>query len=295
MAAGMGSRYGGLKQVDPVGPSGEVMLDYACFDAIRAGFGKIVFVIRPDFEDAFRAATEWIARRVETAYVFQELTALPDGFDVPADRVKPWGTGHAVLAAKDAVDGPFAAINADDFYGAKAFAVIADHLRTARDVDGVADFCMVGYVLEKTLTDSGHVARGVCTVDELGCLAQIVERTKIQRFGPDVRYTEDDEQWHDLAADTPVSMNMWGFTHGMFDALEAHFAAFLAERITVPTAEFYLVDVVDSLIRSGKARVKVLDTDAQWYGVTYKDDRARVREAIAEMVRAGTYPEDLRQ
>ena len=270
MAAGMGSRYGGLKQVDPVGPAGEVMLDYACFDAIRAGFGKVVFVIRQDFADAFGAATRWIADRVETAYVFQELDALPAGVTPPPEREKPWGTGHAVLAAKNAVDGPFAVINADDLYGARAFEAIANNLKTARDADGLADFCMVGYVLEKTLTDSGHVARGVCTVDESGALAEIVERTKIQRFGHDVRYTEDGEGWHDLPADSTVSMNMWGFTLSMMAALESEFEAFLAADLTTPKAEFYLVSAVDALIREGKDRVKVLDTDAQWYGVTYR-------------------------
>ena len=294
MAAGMGSRYGGLKQVDPVGPSGEVMLDYACFDAIRAGFGKIVFVIRPDFADVFRAATEWVARRVETAYVFQELDDLPAGMALPAERTKPWGTGQAVLAAKDAIDGPFAVINADDFYGAEAFQVIADYLKTARDADGVADYCMVGYVLERTLTDFGHVARGVCTVDDDGFLAGVVERTKIRRFGPAVRYTEDDEQWHDLAPDTPVSMNIWGFTPSMLDALESDFEAFLRENLNDPKAEYYLVSGVDALIGAGKARVRVLASDAQWFGVTYQDDKPRVQQAIADMVAAGLYPEDLK-
>ena len=294
MAAGMGSRYGGLKQVDPVGPSGEVMLDYACFDAIRAGFGKIVFVIRPEFEEAFRAATEWVARRVEMACVFQELDDLPAGTTLPEGRTKPWGTGHAVLAAAGAIDGPFAVINADDFYGAEAFKVIADYLTAARDADGVADFCMVGYVLERTLTDFGYVARGVCTVDDDGFLTGIVERTKIQRFGPDVRYTEDDAQWHDLAPDTPVSMNMWGFTPSMLDALAADFEAFLKDNLDDPKAEFYLVSGVDALVTAGKARVKVLATDAQWYGVTYQDDKPRVQQAIAQLVADGLYPEDLK-
>ena len=300
MAAGQGSRYGGLKQVDPVGPAGEVLLDYAVYDAIRADFAKVVFVIRPDFAEAFRTATEWVARRVETAYVFQELDALPGGLAPPPGRIKSWGTGQAVLAAKDAVDAPFSVINADDFYGAEAFQAIADHLRTAgedtpgEDTPGVADFCMVGYVLERTLTEHGHVARGVCSVDDSGYLARIVERVRIQRFGTDVRYTEDGQAWHDLAPDTTVSMNMWGFTPCFLDAVAADFEAFLAENLSAADAEFLLVGVVDAMIRSGKARVTVLPTGAQWYGVTYRQDKPRVRQAIADMVRRGVYPADLR-
>lgn len=295
MAAGLGRRYGGLKQVDPVAPAGEMLLDYAVYDALRAGFGKVVFVIRPDFAEEFRDATEWVARRVETAYVFQELGALPAGMAPPQQRTKPWGTGQAVLAARDAVDAPFAVINADDLYGAEAFALLADHLKTARDAAGVADFCMVGYILDHTLTEHGHVARGICSVDDSGYLARVVERTRIQRFGPDVRYTEDGQQWHDLPPQATVSMNLWGFTPCFLDTLKAGFEAFLAENLDRPEAEYLLVTAVDSMIRSGKALVRVLPTDAQWYGVTYQKDRPGVQQALAEMVRRGVYPADLRK
>ena len=296
MAAGLGSRYGGAKQIDPVGPTGQVLLDYAVYDAIRAGFGKIVFVIRADFADAFKAATgRWVERRVETAYVYQDLADLPAGLAPPPGRTKPWGTGQAILAAREAVDGPFAAINADDLYGAGPFRLLADRLEVARDTPGAAEFCMVGYVLERTLTDHGHVARGVCQVDPNGYLARITERTRIQRFGPAVRFTEDGETWTDLAPETIVSMNMWGFTPCFFDALAAGFETFLEENLNRPKSEFLIPGVVDSMIRSGRARVSVLPTDEQWYGVTYRQDKPRVSDAIAELVRRGVYPEDLRK
>ena len=295
MAAGLGSRYGGAKQIDPVGPAGEVLLDYAVYDAIRAGFEKVVFVIRRDFADAFRAATgQWVERQVDTAYVYQDLADLPGGMAPPPERSKPWGTGQAALAARSAVDGPFAVINADDFYGAESFRLIADYLKVARETPDVAEFCMVGYVLDRTLTEHGHVARGICQVDPNGYLTQITERTRIKRFGQAVRYTEDDETWVDLPHETTVSMNLWGFTPCFFDAIEADFRAFLKENLEVPGSEFLFVSVVDSMIRSGKARLRVLPTESQWYGVTYRPDRPRVRDAIADMVRRGVYPEDLR-
>ena len=296
MAAGLGRRYGGDKQVEPVGPAGEVLLDYAVYDAIRAGFGKIIFVIRPDFAEAFKASTgRWVERRVATAYACQDLAALPGGLSPPPQRTRPWGTGQAVLAAREAVDGPFAVINADDFYGARSFGILADYLKTVRDVGGVADFCMVGYPLARTLTEHGHVARGVCSVDAGGHLAGIVERLRIKRFGQAVRYTEDGDTWIDLPPQATVSMNMWGFTPCFLDALAKGFDAFLKENLHSPEAEYLIPGVVDSLIRSGKARVKVLPTDEQWYGMTYRQDKPRVEQAVAEMVRRGVYPADLRE
>jgi len=295
MAAGLGSRYGGAKQIDPVGPAGEMLLDYAVYDAIGAGFGKVVFVIRRDFAGAFKASTcRWVERHVETACVYQDLTDLPGGLAPPPGRSKPWGTGQAVLAARQAVDGPFGVINADDLYGAGPFALLAGHLKTARDTAAGGDFCMIGYALDRTLTEHGHVARGVCEIDADGYLTQITERTRVQRFGPAVRYTEDGQTWHDLPGQTIVSMNMWGFTPSFFDAIEAGFEAFLKENLNAPKAEYLIPGVVDSLIRSGKARVRVLPTNQQWYGVTYRQDKPSVQEAIADMVRRGLYPEDVR-
>ena len=294
MAAGIGSRYGGLKQIDPVGPSGEIVLDYAVYDALRAGFSRVVFIIRKDIEEVFRQEVgRHIEEQVETAYVFQELDKLPSGFDVPAGRAKPWGTGHAVLCAAEQVDTSFAVINADDFYGRGSFQVLGDYLRTARDADGVYDFCMVAFILDNTLTDHGHVSRGVCTADEQGQLASIVERTRIERFDQAVRYTEDDEHWHDLPADSIVSMNTWGFTPAFFDELRARFPAFLEKNLQTPKAEYLMPAVVDDLIREGKARVKVLRTDERWFGVTYPEDKPHVKTAIARMVDEGVYPESL--
>ena len=294
MAAGIGRRYGGLKQIDPVGPSGEIVIDYSIHDALRAGFGKVVFVIREEIEEAFR---ETIGRnvedRVETEYVFQRLDALPEGFEAPPGREKPWGTAHAVLCAAGAVTAPFAAINADDFYGRGAFESLSGYLSDARDDSGVYDFCMVGYVLENTLTDYGHVARGVCAVDNDGQLENIVERTKIKRFDGAVRFTEDDENWTDIDPRATVSMNMWGFTPGLMDELETRFRRFLEEFGNDPKKEFFLPTVVNELIEEGKARVKVLDCPERWYGVTYREDREPLTAMIAERVASGVYPEKL--
>ncbi len=295
MAAGIGSRYGGLKQIDPIGPSGEIVIDYAVYDAIQAGFDKVIFIIRKEIEDAFRDKVgKTIESRIETEYVFQELDDLPAGFSPPADRTKPWGTGHAVLAARNAISAPFAVINADDFYGAASFQAIADYLRSAEDVGGVYDFSMVGFVLDNTLTEHGHVARGVCTADDDGYLVSTVERTMIQRFGPDVKYSEDGgETWTAIPAGSVVSMNMWGFTPGFLAELEAGFAEFLAERIQEPKAEIFIPTVVNSLIQASRAKVKVLPTTEKWLGVTYQADKPLVIKAIREKVDQGTYPESL--
>ncbi len=293
MAAGMGSRYGGLKQIDPVGPSGEIVIDYSIYDALAAGFTKVVFIIREDIEEAFREKVgKSIEPRIKTEYVFQKLDNLPAGFEVPADRTKPWGTGHAVLCAKDAVDGPCAVINADDFYGAASFAAMGSYLAKAADTD-VYDYSMVGFVLGNTLTDHGHVARGVCTGDAEDNLSAIVERTKIQRFGEGAKYTEDEENWVDIDTNCIVSMNMWGYTPSIFGELENRFGKFLDANMDNPKSEYFIPTVTNELIQEGKARVKILKTTERWHGVTYQEDKPKVKQAIGDMVAAGRYPQKL--
>jgi NDP-sugar pyrophosphorylase family protein len=296
MAAGIGSRYGGLKQVDPIGPNGEIVIDYAVFDALRAGFGKVVFLIRKDIEEIFRERVgSTIEKQVQTVYVFQELDNLPPGFSVPPERKKPWGTGHAVLSCKDAVHEPFAVINADDFYGPGAFQALADYLRQAQDQEsGPYDYSMAGYDLENTLSEHGTVSRGVCEVTPDGYLAQVRERTKIKRFGDEVKYTENGEDWVTLPAHSTVSMNMWGFTPSFFKELEQIFPRFLKANVeTMSKVEFYLPFVVNQLLNEQKARVKVLPVQEKWFGVTYPEDRASVQEAIRGLVRQGVYPKSL--
>jgi NDP-sugar pyrophosphorylase family protein len=294
MAGGIGHRYGGLKQIEPVGPEGEILIDYSIYDAIRAGFGKIVFLIRREIEDIFRERVgRAVERHVETAYVFQTLTSLPPGFSVPAQRTKPWGTGHAVLACKDVVDTNFAVINSDDFYGPGAFDQLAGYLRQAQDQNGVYDYCMVGYVLSNTLSEHGSVARGVCQVSQDGYLEGIVERTRIERFADGVKYTLDGEHWIPLPADSTVSMNMWGFTPSFMEELAGHFPRFLASTADLTTAEFFLPNIPNALIQAGKAQVRVLKTDEKWFGVTYPADRPIVQDAIRRMVAEGIYPQKL--
>ena len=294
MAAGIGSRYGGMKQIDPVGPSGETIIDYALYDAIAAGFQKVIFVISRKIEGPFRAKIgSAIEKNVEVAYVYQQLDALPPGFDVPAGREKPWGTAHAVLCAKDQVDGPFAAINADDYYGRGAFQTLSDYLKTAEDTVDFYDYCMVGYVLSNTLTEHGHVARGVCSVDAEGYLEAVVERTKIQRFGDEVKYTEDGENWIEIDGGSVVSMNVWGFTPSFMAELDARFPVFLAENKADTKAEYFVPSVVNDLIADGKARLKVLPTDERWFGVTYRQDKAKVAQAVSQKIAEGVYPSKL--
>jgi len=293
MAAGIGSRYGGLKQVDPVGPSGEIVIDYSVYDAIRAGFEKVIFIIRRDIEDVFREKIgRVVEKHVETAYVFQALDRLPSGFTPPADRVKPWGTAHALLCAAEEVTAPFAAINADDFYGAGSFEAVANHLRGACDRQGKYDYSMVGYVLNNTLTEHGHVARGVCTTEQ-GHLVGIVERTCIRKFPDGVKYTEDGETWTPIDPDSTVSMNMWGFTLSFLDELQSGFEEFCRTSLDAPGAEYFIPTPVNDLIGAGKAVVTVLPTDERWYGVTYQEDKPAVKEAIAAMVADGRYPKAL--
>ncbi len=295
MAAGMGSRYGGLKQIDPIGPSGEIILDYSAYDAIRAGFGKIVFIIRRDIEQVFREKIgRSLEKQIDVAYVYQDLTNLPDGFAMPDARIKPLGTGHAVLCCKGVVDTPFAVINADDFYGSASFDTVAPYLRQARDCNNVADYCMVGYELANTLSENGSVARGVCDLTPDGFLANVTERTRIERIGGDIKYTVDGDKWFSLAPHTIVSLNFWGFTPSILDELDAEFAPFLrASKSNLEKAEYLLPSVVDNSIKTGRASVKVLATSEKWHGVTYQEDRPLIQSAIQNMIAEGQYPNNL--
>ncbi len=293
LAAGMGSRYGGLKQLDGLGPNGETIMDYSIYDAIQAGFGRIVFVIRRDFEDDFR--TKVLSKyegHIPVEVVFQSLDALPEGFRCPADRTKPWGTNHAVLMGKDAIKEPFAVINADDFYGRDAFRVIAEDLKRERTRKG--DYSMVGFRVGNTMSENGSVARGVCEKSDEGLLTKITERTAIS-YNPEreIVFTDECGKEHNLQPDTPVSMNLWGFTPDYFDYSEREFRRFLARDIDTPKAEFYIPVAIDTLINSGEATVKVLDTDSRWFGVTYAADRQGVVDRLASLHADGTYPERL--
>ena len=294
MAAGMGSRYGGLKQLDGVGPSGETIMDYSVFDAARAGFGKVVFVIGRHFERDFREKV--LAKyegRIPTEVVFQSVDALPDGFVPPADRVKPWGTGHAVLTAAGTVREPFAVINADDFYGRNGFEVLA---RFLAGTDGTGQYCMVGYRVGNTLSESGSVSRGVCETDTDGFLTSVTERTEIRRQeGRGIIFRDEQDEYHALAPETPVSMNMWGFTPDYFQHSEEYFKEFLSnpKNMENPKAEFFIPLMVNKLINEGTATVEVLDTTSKWFGVTYAADREATVEKIASLVAAGEYPEKL--
>ena len=293
MAAGMGSRYGGMKQIDPVDTQGHILMDYSIYDAKRAGFEEVVFIIKHENEKTFREKIgDRIAGSMRVRYAFQRLEDLPDGFDVPEGRVKPWGTGHAVLAARDVIDGPFAVINADDYYGSEAFSLIYDFLTTHRD-DSMYRYAMVGYTLANTVTDSGHVARGVCRVDAQGSLESITERTMIIRTPNGTAYSEDKGRtWTDIAPDSLVSMNMWGFTHSLLPELKERFSAFLEEKLPADPlgCEYFLPFVVDELLRERKASVSVLPTSQTWYGMTYQKDKQMVMDAIASMQREGKYP-----
>ena len=297
MAAGMGSRYGGLKQIDPIDEYGNIIMDFSIYDAIQAGFRKVVFIIKKENEESFRAAIgDRIAKQIETAYVFQDLNNIPEGFKVPQDRVKPWGTGHAVLSCIGTVDGPFAVINADDYYGSKAFKLAYDFLANAKEDDKQYQYMMVGYQLEKTLTENGHVARGVCVTDEDSYLVKINERTRIEKRGDETAYTEDDgATWTVIPQGSTVSMNMWGFSESILEELHARFRAFLEENLEKNPlkCEYFLPFVVDELLNEGRATVKVLKTDDRWYGVTYKEDKPQVVAAIRALKDQGLYPQKL--
>ena len=296
MAAGMGSRYGGLKQIDKIDEQGDIIIDFSIFDAVRAGFSKVVFIIKKAIEADFKAAIgDKISTHIEVEYVYQELDRLPAGYLIPEGREKPYGTGHAVLCAKDAIKGNFAVINADDFYGRGAFEKIADFLTNTQD-DEKYRYAFVGYELHNTLTENGSVARGVCVVDENGNLKKINERTRIEKHGDDAEYTEDDAKtWIKLPKESYVSMNMWGFTHSILDELEKRFKIFLDEKLkdNPLKGEFFLPFVVDELLSEGKATAKMLPTSDVWHGVTYKEDKPLVSAAIKKMKEDGEYPINL--
>ncbi|UCG48037.1 MAG: hypothetical protein JSU94_21480 [Phycisphaerales bacterium] len=292
LAAGLGTRYGGLKQIDPVGPNGEIIIDYSIYDAIGAGFGKIVFVIRHCFEKAFMAkiGTKF-AELVETAYAYQDTDACLDGFAAPKGRRKPWGTGHAVLVAGDVIDGPFAVINADDYYGAEAFKTTAGFL-TKKHVSPDS-YAMIGYTLADTLSEYGSVARGVCRCDERMFLKEIVERKKVEKTRLGVRYIDDDGAEHLLTGREVVSMNLWAFQPSVFAHLRSSFRQFLERRGHEDGSELFIPDAVDELIKSGRATVKVLRTGERWFGVTFRRDAAVATRCIAELIDEGIYPEKL--
>ena len=290
LAAGMGSRYGGLKQMDGVGPNGEPIMDYSIRDAIRAGFGKVVFVIRHCFEAEFKAAInpQRFDNKIEMEYVFQELDKLPEGFSVPSGREKPWGTNHAILMAKDVVKEPFAIINADDFYGQDAFKVMAEYLGTLES-NSIGQYCMVGYRLENTLSENGSVSRGVCNIDGNSYLNSMTERTSIARTENGIEYKDTDGSMHPLAADTIVSMNLFGFTPDYFVESEKLFIDFLKESGNELKSEYYIPFAVNTFINRGYAKMRVLETTAQWFGVTYKEDRPMVVNRLKELHDKGIY------
>lgn len=294
MAAGMGSRYGGLKQIDPVGKNGEIIIDFSLYDAVHAGFKEAIFIIKKEMEEEFKNIIgNRMSKIINVKYAFQNLDDIPNGFSVPNGRVKPWGTGHAVLACRDLIDAPFAVINADDYYGREAFQKMYQFLSTVKD-DEKYQYGMVGYTLENTLTENGHVARGVCTVEN-GVLSDIVERTHIEKRAGEAQFTDDGNTWTTIPNNSVVSMNLWGFTPSIIKELQEQFAAFLDRAILEDPlkAEYFLPTVVNHLIQSNKASVQVLTSKDKWYGVTYRLDKPVVEQAIAELIAAGVYPEKL--
>lgn len=296
MAAGMGSRYGGMKQIEPVTDAGEIIMDFSLYDAMMAGFRRVIFVIKEEMEEGLKAyMAAGAGRHFEVAYAIQRLTDLPEGFVVPEGREKPWGTGHAVLACRNLVKGPFAVINADDYYGPAAFQKVFDFLAGEREV-GWSDACMAGYLLGNTISEAGHVARGVCDVSKDGYLRHIVERTRIQRVEGEICYTENDgETWQPLPGDTPVSMNFWGYGLSMMEALAEGFGEFLqTTAVENPLkGEYLLPTITGKMIHQGKITVKVLPSPDRWYGMTYKEDKPLVTAALQSLKDKGLYPEKL--
>lgn len=296
MAAGMGSRYGGLKQIDPIDEQGHIIMDFSMYDAREAGFEKVIFIIKKEDEADFRSVVgDRMERIMDVSYAYQDLHNLPEGYELPEGRTKPWGTAHAVLSCKGMIDGPFAVINADDYYGRDAFQVIYNYLASHED-DEKYRYTMVGYELMNTLTENGHVARGVCAMNRDGELVGITERTRIEKRGDGAAFTEDEgKTWTDLPADTTVSMNMWGFTAGILDEIDRGFAAFLEEGLAKNPmkCEYFLPTVVSALLEAGRASVAVLHSKDKWYGVTYKEDKPVVMNAIRKMKEDGVYPDNL--
>ncbi len=293
LAAGMGSRYGGLKQVDPVGPSGETIMDYSIYDAVRSGFNRVVFVIRRDFETIFKQTIGTKYKNlVDVDYAYQAMDDLPIGYSVPSDRSKPWGTAHAIYAAREVVNAPFAAINADDFYGHDAFRTLAEFLSREAPASGL-HFAMVGYLLAQTLSDNGSVARGVCKLGKDGLLETVTEMTKLVRVEGGVENQENPDAPVKLTGQERVSMNMWGFTPQLFDVLGERFPQWLERNVRNSKAEWYIPFVVDELVKEGQADVAVLPTESSWFGVTYREDKPMVIEAIQKLVDAGAYPAQL--
>ena len=293
LAAGIGSRYGGLKQLDPIGPSGETIIDYSIYDALRAGFGCVIFIIKEQIESEFKEFfVERLKEQVQVDYVFQETWMVPEGIRIPDNRNKPWGTGHAVMMADGKIDGPFAVINADDFYGRGAFRVLADYYRDWTPARA-NDYCMVGYPVANTLSEFGAVSRGVCQTSRDSFLRDVVERTHIERLPDRIAWKDDKGQWNDIPENSLVSMNFWGFTPSFFGFLKAEFETFIQRNSQDIKAEFYIPGVVNQLILGGKATVKVLGSDDKWFGMTYRDDRPRVVRSIRELVSRGVYPEKL--
>ncbi len=296
MAAGRGSRYGGLKQIDPVDDEGHIIMDFSMFDARKAGFEKVVFIIKKENEKDFRESVgDRISKYMEVSYVFQDVNDIPDGYAVPEGRTKPWGTGHAILSCRDVVDSSFAVINADDYYGAEAFKLIYDYLAAHGD-DEKYRYTMVGYKLGNTVTDNGHVARGICDMNECGELVAIHERTRIEKRNGGIAYTEDDgETWIPVSEDTIVSMNMWGFTNSILKELKDRFPSFLDRGLeeNPVKCEYFLPAVVSGLLEEDKATVAVLASADKWYGMTYKEDKPVVAAAIQKMKDEGVYPKNL--
>lgn len=295
MAAGMGSRFGGQKQTEPLGPHGQILMDYSIYDAIKAGFGQVVFVIKEEMQATFEAQIgSRIAQFIDVAYCHQTMQNIPQGCTVPQGREKPWGTAHAALSAKNVVKGPFAVINADDYYGAHAFQLLATRLTQVAD-DAKYQYCMVGYKLGNTLTENGFVSRGVCETDAQGMLVSVTERTQIEKRGDGAAYLSEEGQWVPIAEDATVSMNMWGFTQSFFAEAEKQFAIFLQTELPKNPlkAEFFLPSVVSTLIEADKAQVKVMQSDDNWYGVTYKDDKANVQAALQALHAQGIYPQNM--
>lgn len=294
LAAGMGSRYGGLKQVDPVGPNGEAIIDYSIYDAIRAGYGKVVFVIRESFADAFKKSfNNKLKGKIETEYVFQEIDKyVPDNIQISAGRQKPWGTGHAVLVAKDVIHEPFVVINADDYYGSNAYKMIPDYLSTVNETSKDY-YCMVGYGLKNTLSEHGFVSRGVCETDQDGFLETVIERTQIEKVDHKILSKIDENTTLELSGNEVVSMNLWGFTPSYFEYLENYFSDFIKSNADNPKGEFYIPFVVNDLIEKDQIKLKVLESKDGWFGVTYKEDRELAVENIKNLIKKGVYPEKL--